>query len=386
MKKIILIIALIAGISSYAESLFDKTKRECEEIYSSSTSEEMKSKIKANEELLLNLHKYNFLKDLRLKYDKKFGEKGAGAFWAHVSSFPIMSENSRRVFGLDVSMSNSVEIVKKYNVDLTPYGVLNGAKLTPNEIITVFNDFVRNTYHVETEWLTVLKQYFYRHGTDIAEEYLKSEEKYTEGAEELSFEIYLDAISSPYYSDMNRWLESVGVTNKITDISKIWTAEGITTLKTKILNGDWALTESNKIKLQMCLGLDEYNKFIDDYVNGVTVETRSIPDKKYSRAVQRDRKIAREYKARHTESDKSKKELKMTRWDLLYPKAFSDEEIIQKRAKKLELEDKDTKELWKSNKIKMRNRRVNFKLKQIKIQQEKLEKEKLEKDQLLLLK
>lgn len=266
MKKLILsALMLIGTFTSMAETNRERAKRELEEILSASTPTEMRAKARKNSRLFTNLYRFKDLKDLRLEYDAKLAEKGLYWSWPQVSSYPKMSELSRKMKGLDVKMTNSVTIAKKYGIDLTPYGVLKAAELTPDEIVLVFNDFVQNTHHVRTENLSILREYFSEHGADIAEEYLKKNEKYTEGADDLSFEIYLDAISSPYYGDMNRWLESVGVTNKIVDISKIWTPASITKFKNEILKGNLPLTESARFKLQLCLGLDEYNKFIDEY-------------------------------------------------------------------------------------------------------------------------
>lgn len=265
MKKLILSVLMFIGITSMAESNYDRAKRELEEILAAPTPQEMRAKARKNARLFNNLYRFRDLMDLRLEYDVKLAEKGLYWSWPQVSSYPKMSELSRKQKGLDIKMTNSVAIAKKYGVDLTPFGVLKAADLTPDEIVTVFNDFVQNTHHVRTEWLSILREYFSEHGADIAEDYLKNNNKYTDGAENTSFDTYINAISSPYYSKMNDWLESVGVTTKIVDLSKIWTPDAIASLKAKILRDELPLNESNRFKLQMCLGLDEYNKFIDEY-------------------------------------------------------------------------------------------------------------------------
>lgn len=90
--------------------------------------------------------------------------------------------------------------------------------------------------------------------------------------------------------------------------------------------------------------------------------------------------MAKELKAKHTKSERAKKNLKRSRWDMLQPKVFSREWTNQQRAKKMECEGKDTKELWKSHKKNMKNRRVVMKQRKFeKMERERIEKEKNEK-------
>ena len=113
------------------------------------------------------------------------------------------------------------------------------------------------------------------------------------------------------------------------------------------------------------------------FAQATTNETQQITP---SPQVLKNRKMAKEIKAKHTKSERSKKNLKRSRWDMLQPKVFSREWADQQKAKKMEREGKDTKELWKSHKKNMKNRRGVMKQRKLeKMEKERIEKEKKEK-------
>lgn len=212
-------------------------------------------------------------KDLRLEYDTKLAEKGLAARWGSVKSFPKISENSRRAKGLDVSMSNTVAIAKKHNINITPFGVLRDASLSPDEIISVFNDFVANGLYVPETWWDVLEQYFDTKLFTLPRDYLQSQGKEYEinvetGVDPCAVyvEAYMKAIQAPRLEGFNDWLASLGISNRV-DVSKFPTEERIAEISSNVLNNVWVLTPSNKMRLRLCLGNEGYNEFMEKYTN-----------------------------------------------------------------------------------------------------------------------
>lgn len=188
-------------------------------------------------------------KELRLEYDKKLADKGLCWNWWDSQSFPYLSANERIKYGLDKSLAGVVAICKKYKCNITPYGLIKMAKMTPDEAITVFNEFITRLDHIETNWLDVFTSYFAIYA-----------------AEKNLSDSFAAAMATPYYSGMNDWLKSIGATNKLIDISTIWTPESVAKLKADILAGEMPLTDSFAYRLKIALGVEEYNKFIDLYM------------------------------------------------------------------------------------------------------------------------
>lgn len=188
-------------------------------------------------------------KELRLEYDKKLADKGLRWNWWDSESFPYLSANERVKYGLDKSLKGVIEICKKYKCNITPYGLIRMAKLTPDEAVTVFNEFIQRLDHIETNWLEVFSSYFAIYA-----------------AEKGLSDSFASAMATPYMRGMDGWLKSIGATNKLIDISTIWTPESVAKLKADIIAGDMPLTNSFAYRLKIALGVDEYNKFIDLYM------------------------------------------------------------------------------------------------------------------------
>lgn len=188
-------------------------------------------------------------KKLRLEYDKKLSDKGLKWNWWDSESFPYLSANERAKYGLDKSLAGVVEICKKYKCNITPYGLIRMAKLTPDEAVTVFNEFITRLDHIETNWLEVFSSYFAIYA-----------------AEKGLSDSFASAMATPYMRGMNDWLSSIGATNKLIDISTIWTPESVTKLKADIISGEMPLTDSFAYRLKIALGVDGYNQFINEYM------------------------------------------------------------------------------------------------------------------------
>ena len=206
---------------------------------------------------------------LRLDYDKKLGALGMQLHWWDSQSYPVMSANERKALGLDKSLANTVAICAKYKCNITPYGLIKMAEMTPDEAVAVFNEFIYRLDHISTDWLLVLQSYLATNAGSIAKAHLVKAGSYKDGDEAKYVAALGDALAKPYYGGLNDWLASVGVSARVVDISKLWKPEDVAALKAKILAGDVALTDSFALRLQIALGLEQYNSFIDSYKEGL---------------------------------------------------------------------------------------------------------------------
>lgn len=245
MRKIIVAFyALLFSAAVYAD-----IRSDLEAIERLATTDVAAAQAKMRNRIFNPLKYSSRYRALRLEFDKKLADKGLALNWWDTQSYPCLSENERKKLGLDKSLAGTVAIARKYKCNITPYGLIKMAKMTPDEAVTVFNEFIYRLDHIDTEWLKVFSSYFAEHA-----------KKNGTTAQ------FLEAISKPYYGGMNDYLASIGATNKIVDISKIWSRESIARLKEKVLKGDFPLTDSFALRLEIALGIDEYNKFIDEYM------------------------------------------------------------------------------------------------------------------------
>lgn len=249
--RLVLLLVLVASVAhgKYTE-LINSTSNELERIsiVADRDLNEAKKMIEDSEILFRNLKNRHALSKLRLHYDKILGNKGLAINWWDSAHFPVMSANHRRELGLEKSLPNTIAIAKKYRVNLTPYSFLKRARVKPDEIVTIWNEYITRLDHIDTEWLQLFNLYFAK----IA----KSKNR----------KAFVEAMASPYYEGINDWLSSIGVKTKLVDISTIWKKEDIEALKAQVISGDMPLTESFAYRLKIALGVTEYNKFIDQYL------------------------------------------------------------------------------------------------------------------------
>lgn len=269
MKKLLIVtisliaLPMMAGVKEELKLMRDKL----DAIYEVSKTDASKAEeLLGKGNLVYRLKYSSSFKALRLEYDKKLGENGLKMNWWDVATFPYMSENERKALGLDKSLAGTVAIAKKYRINITPYGFIKSVKLNPNETVTIWNEFILRLDHISTDWLQIFSSYFAEYADDIAKAHLIKLGNYQKDDEKKYVESYVEAMNKPYYQGINDWLESVGVTNKVIDISTIWKPSDIEKMKSEILKGDFPLTSSFAFRLQVALGLEEYNKFIDEYM------------------------------------------------------------------------------------------------------------------------
>lgn len=244
MKKLIAITFVILSLVATASEERDKLEAILNEP-DIAVAQKMMGKSKIFDKL-----KYaRQFKELRLEYDKKLADKGLKWNWWDSESFPYLSANERIKYGLDKSLKGVVEICKKYKCNITPYGLIRMAKLTPDEAVTVFNEFIQRLDHIETNWLEVFSSYFAIYA-----------------AEKGLSDSFATAMATPYMRGMNDWLKSIGATNKLIDIATIWTPESVAKLKADVIAGEMPLTDSFAYRLKIALGVDGYNEFINDYM------------------------------------------------------------------------------------------------------------------------
>lgn len=72
------------------------------------------------------------------------------------------------------------------------------------------------------------------------------------------------ALNAPYFNGLNEWNAKVGI-NASVDISKLPTSAEVQALKNAILNADKNMTNTDKMILKICLGVDGYNAFVKEY-------------------------------------------------------------------------------------------------------------------------
>lgn len=244
MKKLLAISLTILSLVATASEERDKL-----EAILNEPNLEAAQKMLNNSKIFNKLKYSSRFKSIRLEYDKKLADKGLHLNWWDSQSYPYLSANERAKYGLDKSLAGVVAICKKYKCNITPYGLIKMAKMTPDEAITVFNEFIKRLDHIETNWLEVFSSYFAIYA-----------------AEKGLSDSFASAMATPYMRGMNDWLKSIGATNKLIDISTIWTPEAIAKFKADVISGDMPLTDSFAYRLKIALGVDEYNKFIDLYM------------------------------------------------------------------------------------------------------------------------
>lgn len=263
--------------------------------------------------------KYNRrFRKMRLEYDKKLADLGIAAFWWDATSYPCLSANERKKLGLDTSLAGVVAIAKKYKCNITPYGLIKQADMTPDEAVTVFNEFIQRLDHIGTDWLEVFNSYFAARAGDIAKAHLEKLGTYKPGDEDAYVTAFTEAMASPYYSGVNDWLASVGVEARIIDVKTVWKPANFNALLSLIEAGDFPLTDSFNHRLQVILGVDEYNKFVDRYLAAPVKKTNKAKARgAEDPALEYNRKLARKMKLKHK---RMKGKMKRSRGDALKPK------------------------------------------------------------------
>jgi hypothetical protein len=204
----------------------------------------------------------------RLEYDKRLADYGLAMNWWDSHSYPNLSANERKAYGLDVSLAGTVQIAKKYRVNITPYGFMKAAKIKPDEAVVIFNEFITRLDHISTDWLNVFNSYFAEYADDISRDYLKTKGQWSKDAEDALVSKFVEAMAAPYYSGFNDWAAAVGISSRLIDISKFWPEAAVAQLKAEVLAGDMPLTDSFAYRLKTALGVEEWNRFIDEYTKG----------------------------------------------------------------------------------------------------------------------
>lgn len=275
MKKLILSIALTAtSIIPNTSSADGELIALCEQMLELCNTNSCYDayKFQRKNKIFSRLKNYD---DLRLEYDEKFAAKGYGVRWNLYKTWPKVSALDRKQKGLDKDIPGTIAIAEKYDINITMYGLLREAYLTPDEMITVYNDFLllSDRYYVPLEHLSILEQYFDERVYTLPRDYLESQGKSYEKDSETGedpcapyVEAYRKAIQAPRLAGFNEWLASVGVTNRI-DTTRLPTEARITEISSNILNNVWGLTKSNQIRLRLCLGTDKYNEFLEKYAS-----------------------------------------------------------------------------------------------------------------------
>lgn len=263
--------------------------------------------------------KYNRrYRTMRLEYDKKLADLGLAAFWWDAASYPCLSANERKALGLDKSLAGTVAIAKKYGCNITPYGLIKQADMTPDEAVTCFNEFIQRLDHVDTECLEIFNSYFAAHAADIAKAHLEKLGTYKPGDEDAYVTAFAEAMATAYYSGVNNWLASVGIESRIIDVKTVWKPANFKDLPTIIEAGDFPLTDSFNHRLQVILGVDEYNKFVDRYLAAPVKKTNKARARgAEDPALEQNRKMARKLKLKHK---RMKGKMKRSRDDALTPK------------------------------------------------------------------
>lgn len=314
MKKLLCIVcALIAGSVLAAKATLDQ-------IAELATIDLATAQRLVNDNMpLFEKLKYNRrYRKMRLEYDKKLADLGIAAFWWDATSYPCLSANERKALGLDKSLAGTVAIAKKYGCNITPYGLIKQADMTPDEAVTVFNEFIQRLDHIGTEWLEVFNSYFADRAGDIAKAHLQKQGTYKDGDEDAYVTAFAEAMATPYYSGVNDWLASVGVQARIIDIRKVWKPDNFKDLPSIIEDGEFPLTDSFNRRLQVILGVDEYNKFVDRYLAApikkkATTRARTGEDSRH----EQNREMARKLKIKHR---RMKEKMKRSKRDALTPK------------------------------------------------------------------
>ena len=209
---------------------------------------------------------------------QKFPDGSFGsAFWG---KFIKISKLRRVALGIDVLLPKTSAMVEKYQVkDVRSAWSLCQAGASLEELISVMGELafasgVSNFTHIliQQPELKAFKIVIQRMASKEIKRKLREQGKTfvtkdgVNPCEECLTRLNA-ALDAPCFAGLNEWLSELGYNVQI-DTSKFLTAEQIAKLKEAVYYGEVDMTEKTKIALMVGLGIDEYNKFVNEYNSG----------------------------------------------------------------------------------------------------------------------
>jgi hypothetical protein len=203
-----------------------------------------------------------------VELDATLAERGLAphGWWYAVRTWPKCSELARKATGADVAYPQTVAIAKRLGVDLglstiATRGTLDDVAIALSEAVAFpeacsLPSFAVAKPKIQKLALAAIKVHLRSQGKSfVTKNGVNPCESYMTGLTE--------ALNAPRFAGLDAWFKSVGLSG--VDLSRLPSEEDVSKLKDDIFYGRKDMDGRAKAILEVCLGVEGYNKFVKEY-------------------------------------------------------------------------------------------------------------------------
>ena len=276
MKNIIAIIAVSSTLCANAKLTKNSAESEFRAVAESvlaATNAETAATIAYRENLWAAAHNDNLAR-FCAEYDERIADKCRGVklpCWAF-KAWPKVAEFGCAIQKVAERNPYIYSKAKELNVEIfTPAKVaqVGGIEIAANILAEMISK--RNDYYgfLCIDSFAAVKTYIQKDAVKIVKKWLRRQGKSFVTKDGINpcadkMEDLNVALNAPRLMGLNQWFADMGVQCTI-DISTLPTPSEIESIKSAVLEGETDLTDSIKIDLYLCLGVDGYNQFVRAY-------------------------------------------------------------------------------------------------------------------------